>query len=258
MFVHQQMKMLQCMMLSLGMHADGYDSQDSEAYIPLVRSALEQEPTSRGAACTSEGTPTQPQGASKVPDTAANTGEGAGVPLREAEGRSGAGTPDSAAVAVDWGSDANYSADEGPVKERRSMQDSGEALLPVDGSAKTPNSKRGEPGARQGTGGRKRKVKHKRNKKHKSKRRKSDDLEGCDEEDRADRAEAGVLGSAGQAAVCNAQSLEDLMSAAQKWARKARGDSADGEDSVAPQEGTAVDGTTTDAKDTPAAQKGKI
>lgn len=249
------MKMLQCMMLSLGMHADG---QDSEAYIPLVRSALEQEPTSRDAACTSEGTSKRSQGTSKVPDTAANAGDGAGVSLREAEGRSGAGTPDSAAVAVNWGSEANYSADEGPVKERRIMQDSGEALLPVDGSAKAPNSERGEPEARQGTGGKKRKVKHKHNKKHKRKRRKSDDLEGCDEEDRADRAETTALGSAGQAAVCNAQSLEDLMRAAQKWANKARGDSADGEDSAAPQDGTAVNGTTTGAKVRPAPLNGKI
>lgn len=237
------MTMLQCMMQSLALHADGYDSQDSEAYIPLMRSALEQERSSRDAACICEGTSKQPHGTSKVPDTAANAGDGADVSLRNATGRSGAGTPDSASVAVNWGSDASYSADEGPVKERSSMQDSGDALLPDDGSAKTPNMEWGESGARRGTSGRKRKVKHKSSKKRKSKRRKADDVEGCVQKDRAVRAEAGVLGSAGQAAVCSVQSLDNLRSAALQWASKARGDSADGEDSVALQHGKSVDGT---------------
>ena len=232
--------MLQCMMQSLALHADGYDSQDSEAYIPLVKSALEQEHTSRDAACTSEGTSKQPHGISKVPDTA---GDGAGVSVRDEMGRSGAGTSDSAAIAVNYGSVAAYSAHEGPVKERRGMPDSGDVLLPDDGSAKTPNMERGEPGARQGTSGRKRKVKHKSSKKHKSKRRKADDGEGCDEKDRAVRAETRVSGSAGKAAVCDVQSLEDLRSAALQWASKARGDCADAEDSVALQHGKAADET---------------
>ena len=180
-------------------HADGYDSQDSEAYIPLVKSALQSTVTDSSAKASQPRGPPQRK-KHRATDFADGPGEAAGDSSKRL------GLPAAESIAA-----AAVQADAGAISSKADTSlgaDRPEEVLSTQGTQED------SIGGNHRSDGKKRKRKAQRKSKtDKQKRNKGRDGLGVEVQTKAP--EAGGCASSDQG-------LEQLRNAALEWANKAQ------------------------------------
>ncbi len=212
-------------------HAGGYGSEDSDAYIPLVKSALQSEVTSRSA----EAAPSHQQ---REAQQAGGVGHLAAAPSKPAqEGTHPSRAPPSgsrASVAV-HSTSANGHGHVAEAGEETHTHIKGSKQQPldtseqdrhvegslqqqIDGSEQSLGGERDDVQASSGLGGKKRKSKGKKGRSRAVKRQTQHDesVEATAEQEKGLGSPEAVPGSYTE------QSLSDLREAALTWAEKAR------------------------------------
>lgn len=201
------------------MHADGWDSQDSEAYIPLVKAALQSTATSHGAEPASE----VPEGAALEPSSTAGVTAGATAApyqLGKFKGLPGAEITDSGAAAAHEDASSAGEADKTDKPQLQNTLSSMKAQEDVSSrSQKAHSSQRGDVTGNQATDGRKRKQKS--SKKGKGKKRAGDAKHDGQVEACREGSEQQISAGGGpNKIVGNEQRLDALREAALEWANR--------------------------------------
>ncbi len=194
------------------LHAGGYGSEDSDAYIPMVKSALQSRASSAGADHTAK----HAERAVHESDCAHSPVKGSSQPQRERSDHSGPARSDSADEVAHQSTNADGHADGKIVDNQACPLHTDNRQQPVDESVDLQSSPRDELGAAPGAGGKKRKYKAKKGKSRSSKRQAQD---GKAEDQNIESPEVETV-----KARCNEQDLDDLRVAALRWASKAQQD----------------------------------
>ena len=189
-------------------HADGYDTQDSEAYVPLVRSTLQSTATGSGTQ------PLQKQSGSALQrraDCSADCADGLGEAAGDSDERSGSpASGSSAAAAVHADASAGSSKASSRLQGSAGAQGASDACLVADRPEELLSSQ-----DRQGDSKDRRKRKRKAQRKGRTdKQQSSKERDGLDSEEQAKEPVTGDR-------ACSEQRLDQLRKAASVWANKA-------------------------------------
>lgn len=200
------------------LYAGGYGSEDSEAYIPLLKSALQGDVTSRSA----EDAPSQKtREGQKVGGDASHLAEASSQPAQEGTPPSEAGPSGGSASMAHHSRGADSRADDALTDKEMEVGMDGKQQQPAGGSMQLLGSDVDDAGASAGHGAKKRKAKGKKSNSRASKRRAqhTGGAEPAAEQDQDLGCPEAMPGSRRK------QSLSDLREAALMWAQKAKADS---------------------------------